>query len=136
MNRKSLLASLAVISLAASAAAQPAPAGPAPSFSPEAFRAHVTFLADDLLEGREAGTRGYDIAARYVATQFEALGLRPAAAGQWQQPVALGRFTMAGTPTITVNGHVFTQGREMIMRTSPDTAAAALDAGLVFVGYG
>ncbi|HEY5710288.1 MAG TPA: M28 family metallopeptidase [Allosphingosinicella sp.] len=135
MNCKQALAGLAAISLAASAVAQPA-APPAPVFSADAFRAHVTFLADDLLEGREAGTRGYDIAARYVATQFEALGLRPAAAGQWQQPVALGRFTMAGTPTITVNGRLLTQGREMIMRTSPDTRALALDAGLVFVGYG
>ena len=36
-------------------------------FSAERFKAHVTFLADDLLEGREAGTRGHEIAARYIA---------------------------------------------------------------------
>lgn len=47
----------------------PAFAGPqgAAAFSSDRLRAHVEFLADDLLEGREAGTRGYDIAARYVA---------------------------------------------------------------------
>ncbi len=72
-----LLAGLAALSLSASAIAQsPAPAAQAaaatPDFSADAFRAHVTFLADDLLEGREAGTRGYDIASRYVATQFAA----------------------------------------------------------------
>ena len=44
-----------------------------PSFSPDRFRAHVAFLADDLLEGRESGTRGHEIAARYVASQFDAL---------------------------------------------------------------
>jgi hypothetical protein len=27
----------------------------------QAIRAHTAFLADDLLEGREAGERGYDI---------------------------------------------------------------------------
>lgn len=43
----------------------------------EAIRAHVEFLADDLLEGRRAGTRGYDLAAAYVATQFRLLGLEP-----------------------------------------------------------
>ena len=136
MNCKALLAGLAAISLAASSGAQPVPPAPAPTFSADAFRAHVTFLADDLLEGREAGTRGFDIAARYVATQFEALGLRPAANGTWQQPVMLGRFTLAGTPTVTVGGHVFTQGREMMMRASPDTSPLAAEAGLVFVGYG
>jgi hypothetical protein len=30
----------------------------------------MSFLADDLLEGRESGTRGYDIAANYVASQY------------------------------------------------------------------
>lgn len=44
----------------------------------EAIRAHVEFLADDLLEGRATASRGYDIAARYVATQFRAAGLFPA----------------------------------------------------------
>jgi len=32
--------------------------------SPDRIRAHVQFLADDLLEGRGTGTRGGDIAAR------------------------------------------------------------------------
>ena len=44
---------------------------------PQAVRAHVTFLADDLLEGRDTGSRGYDIAANYVAAQFIAMGLKP-----------------------------------------------------------
>src|ERR1700693_4672453 len=42
------------------------------------FRAHMAFLADDLLEGRGTGARGHEIAARYVAAQFEAIGLKPA----------------------------------------------------------
>ena len=59
------------------AAAQPGPAADA-AFSPEAFRAHVAYLADDRLEGRDTGSRSHEIAARYVADQFAALGLRPA----------------------------------------------------------
>jgi len=38
----------------------------------------MNFLADDLLEGRGTGTRGYQLAANYVRTQFEAMGLKPA----------------------------------------------------------
>jgi Peptidase family M28/PA domain len=56
----------------------------------DAFRAHVAFLADDLLEGRDTGSRGYDLAALYVASQLQAMGLEPAGAkGSWLQPVPL-----------------------------------------------
>lgn len=44
---------------------------------PQALRADMQFLADDLLEGRGTGTRGHEIAAKFVATQFEAMGLEP-----------------------------------------------------------
>jgi hypothetical protein len=135
-----LLAGLAAFSLAASSLAQPAPPpapAPTPEFSADAFRAHVTFLADDLLEGREAGSRGYDIAARYVATQFAALGLQPGAGGgNWYQRVEFIRYVPQGEATLRIGGRVFTHGREMIMRASADPAPLALSARLVFVGYG
>lgn len=44
------------------------------------LRAHVRFLSDDLLEGRGPGARGGILAAKYIASQFEALGLEPATA--------------------------------------------------------
>src|SRR5262245_19493183 len=44
------------------------------------LRAHVKYLADDLLEGRGPGSRGGTLAAKYIAAQFEALGLEPASA--------------------------------------------------------
>src|SRR5271155_2584901 len=50
----------------------------AASIDPEKIRAHVRFLADDLLEGRGPGTRGGDIAAKYIGTQFALYGLQPA----------------------------------------------------------
>ena len=40
--------------------------------------AHVQFLADDKLEGRQAGSEGYRKAVEYVQTAFERLGLKPA----------------------------------------------------------
>jgi hypothetical protein len=45
---------------------------------PEAMRADMRFLADDLLEGRGTGTRGHEIAAKFMASEFEAMGLEPA----------------------------------------------------------
>jgi Peptidase family M28 len=135
MSLRMLVAGFAALSLSISAPAQQATA-PDPAFSAEAFRAHVAFLADDLLEGREAGTRGFDIAARYVATQFEALGLTPGANGGWYQPVDFVQVTLAGAPALTVAGRTFTQGRDIAMRAGADAAPLSLEAPLVFAGYG
>ena len=56
----------------------------------DAIEAHITFLADDLLEGRGTGTPGYELAALYVASQFQQLGLKPGGASNaWFQSVPL-----------------------------------------------
>jgi Zn-dependent M28 family amino/carboxypeptidase len=42
------------------------------------IRAHVKFLASDLLEGRGVGVRGGDLATEYIATQLALIGAKPA----------------------------------------------------------
>ena len=54
----------------------PAARAAAASIDPEKIRAHVRFLSLDLLEGRGPGTRGAELAAEYIATQFALDGLR------------------------------------------------------------
>src|ERR1700684_2012177 len=49
-----------------------------PAPDPQMIRAHVKFLASDLLEGRGPGQRGSDLAAEYISAQFESYGLKPA----------------------------------------------------------
>ena len=122
--------------LALTATATSAQTGFQPEFTPEAFRAHVAFLADDLVEGRKPGPRGYDLAARYVAAQFEALGLRPGNQGSWYQPVQFVRYGVGGTPTISVGADTFAHGREAVFRPSAESGPLSLNAPLVFVGYG
>ena len=54
------------------------------------MREHVRFLSLDLLEGRGPGTRGGELAAQYIATQFALAGLKPAGdGGTYFQPVPL-----------------------------------------------
>jgi hypothetical protein len=48
------------------------------AIDPERIRAHVQYLSDDLLEGRYPGLRGGELAAKYIATQFALVGLKPA----------------------------------------------------------
>src|ERR1700743_740472 len=56
-------------------------------FSGDAWWAHVQFLADDNLEGRETGSEGLRKAQAYVVDQFKKAGLDPAGTKGFYQPV-------------------------------------------------
>src|ERR1700689_1857210 len=59
--------------------------------SGERMRAHVKFLASDLLEGRGVGARGGELATEYIAAQFALLGAKPFGDnGTYFQKVSLG----------------------------------------------
>jgi hypothetical protein len=53
------------------------------------LRGDVSFLASDLLEGRDTPSRGLDIAGEYIAAQFRRLGLEPAGDDGYFQSVVL-----------------------------------------------
>ena len=42
------------------------------------LRAHIEFLASDLMRGRQPGSSEYNIAADYVVSQYRQMGLLPA----------------------------------------------------------
>ena len=48
------------------------------AITPGSLLGHVSFLASDLLEGRDTPSRGLDVAAEYIASRFRAAGLEPA----------------------------------------------------------
>jgi hypothetical protein len=138
MRRTGLLVGASLMLLAAAPAfAQPA----APKAQASNIKAHVTFLADDLMEGRDAGSRGYDIAANYVVSQFSQLGLKPAGEkGGFFQTVPLaavrgrdeGRFVLTGK-----GGEVtLAPGVDIITAKPFGPADLTVAAPLVFVGYG
>jgi hypothetical protein len=119
--------------LATSASAQTA----APEFTADRFRSHVVFLADDLMEGRDAGTRGYDLAASYVATRFLGLGLQPGGdQGSWYQQVPFIEATRAGEASVTIGGRTFDTAKHVAIGASTTATAQELTAPAVFVGYG
>jgi hypothetical protein len=131
-----LLAAFALLALSLPVASS-AQQDTAPVFAPEAFRAHVEFLADDLLEGRDTGTRGYDIAAKYVATRFQALGLEPGANGSWYQQVPFAVANLTGVPPrVTIGGRVFAHGQDVLVGPTVMEASQNVEAPVVFVGYG
>lgn len=112
-----------------------------PAVNPKAIEAHMRFLADDLLNGREAGTREYEIAARYVAAQFALMGVEPKGVDGYLQAVPLRRSMLElGSPHFTLFG----KDGETELRFRDDFLTFAslshervdVRAPLVFVGYG
>src|SRR5580658_9203731 len=127
----------------------PAAVAAAASIDPEKIRAHVKFLSLDLLEGRGPGTRGGELAAEYIATQFALDGLEPAGDdGTYFQHVPLYavhtiedktqtsfEVTNAkggnGTGTIPLS-----YGSDIVLKDQTGQASTDIDAPIVFVGYG
>ncbi|HUL15535.1 MAG TPA: M28 family peptidase [Terriglobales bacterium] len=114
----------------------------APAFRPEDIRAHVKFLSSDLLEGRGTGARGGDIAADYIATQFDLDGLKPAGDGgtYFQRVPMVGVETMPDTTFQLVpdKGEPLTLKNldEYVVNNERQTEIADIDAPIVFVGFG
>lgn len=128
------------VSCSAGSGQESTPAGaPLPPVSTAAMDAHLKYLADDLLEGRAPATRGGMLASRYIAAQFEALGLEPAGpGGSYYQPVALVGMTPQpslawGTAGATRNLRFLDEFVAWAERPERHITA---DGELVFVGYG
>src|SRR5579884_675285 len=111
-------------------------------FSAERIRAHVKFLSSDLLEGRGTGQRGGDIAAEYIATQFELDGLKPAGDnGTYFQNVPMvGVRTMPETSftLVPATGEpvALKNFEDFVTSNESQTPVADFDAPIVFVGFG
>src|SRR4051794_34849800 len=109
--------------------------------SGERIRAHVKFLASDLLEGRGVGTRGGDLATEYIATQFALAGAKPAGDnGTYFQKVPLVGVETKPTAQLTamVKGKTvpFRWAEEFVGTTRRQQPEVDFDAEAIFVGHG
>ncbi len=94
----------------------------------EHIRSHISYLADDKLQGRRAGSPGEQLAANYIGSQFEKIGLKPAGDNNsWLQAFTIndGQQVNAGTLMI-VNGHDLRQGKDFFpLCYSPNASTEA-----------
>ncbi|MBS1949999.1 MAG: M28 family peptidase [Cytophagales bacterium] len=109
--------------------------------SPDAIKAHMTFLSDDLLEGRKPGTRGFALASKYMESQFIALGLLPGNGSSYIQSVPLvkGWVEEKGSGLTIIDGNnkeemVF--GKDFLLSPYFPLENSTVNAPLVFVGFG
>ena len=120
----------------------PAEKAAAAAIRPELLRAHIRFLASDLLEGRLPATPGDRLAQEYVATQMEALSLEPAGDGKtYFQPFELIGVTTKspGTLTLAHGGDRLDlkYSAEFVAFSGTEEPESRLEnVELLFVGYG
>ncbi len=141
MIRKLLIGGLAAaLSLTASAHDHDAAST---AFQPDTQRikSHLFFLADDLLEGRDTGSRGHDIAALYIATEFAKYGLTPAGTDGFMQDVQFRKSVLVQeSPEFTITTDDGTTSldypKQYLMGPSLLSENSAVEAEMVFVGYG
>lgn len=113
----------------------------APGVKAANIRAHIEFLADDLLEGREAGTRGHDIAAQYVASQFKLMGLKPGGTEGYFQPIrfmtsrALGEEASV-TLRLSSGDIALVYKDDFVVGAGYGKAEESVTADAVFAGFG
>jgi hypothetical protein len=137
-----LSAALALPDVGVRAAADPKSAQSVPKMTGAQVRAHIEFLADDLMEGREAGTRGFDLAAHYVATMLKSAGLQPAADdGTYFQKVPLRKSTLASSQLslTSKSGGAAAEIRipdEGVVLSNHKLADVTVTGDVVFAGYG
>ena len=100
------------------------------------LEAHVRFLADDALEGRAAGTRGYDVAALYVAERFRAIGLEPGGDdGLFFQSVPLLEYQLGSIASLAIGDLELAKGEDYLVYASGKSSTIDMRASLVFAGF-
>jgi hypothetical protein len=130
---------LLLFTFAAACLAQQNP--PTTHFDGKSWWAHVKFLADDSLEGRNTGSEGLRKAQAYAVEQLQKAGLEPAGTDGFYQPVHFTQFqvdesksslaliTNRQSQPLSFSDDAFISSRAT--RSSVNVAAP-----LVFIGYG
>jgi len=108
------------------------------------LRDHIFYLASDDLEGRYTGSMGYEIAAKYCASQFAAAGLQPIITDgngdpTWLQTVPMANRTVNGPPTMELTAKTgfwrFTSGEDFKIVEGEMSGALGSQLEVVFIGY-
>jgi Zn-dependent M28 family amino/carboxypeptidase len=110
-------------------------------FDGNSWWAHVKFLADDALEGRDTGSEGLRKAQAYAVEQLQKAGVEPAGANGYYQPVRLEQFEVdeaKSSLALSANGQSkpLSFADDAFFSTRSTHASVILSAPLVFVGYG
>ncbi|MFB9242128.1 M28 family peptidase [Massilia antarctica] len=136
-----LVSTALATSLAAAFPAYAAGAASVPIVKEAPLRAHLSFLSSDVLEGRGTGQRGGDLTVAYLESQALAAGLKPGNGGSFRQSVKIAGVKAtpdSSSVALEAGGkaQALTFGKDWVWAPGDAKPVHAMDAELVFVGYG
>ena len=109
--------------------------------TPDALLSHIKTLASDEFEGRAPGSKGEELAIKYIADQFKSIGLKPGNPdGSYFQEVPLAGIKSDPKMQFVVSGRP-----PMDLKVADDFVASSArlqneikvnNSDIVFVGYG
>jgi hypothetical protein len=102
--------------------------------SEESLRGNLSILASDALEGRETGKRGQKMAAAFIKSHFEELGLAGPVNGEFFQPVNL--YTSKPKDVYLKAGGSKIQNFQEVVYYGSAATEGEVSIPLVFVGQG
>lgn len=117
------------------------PAFPKPNFNRESIQRHLNFLGSDLFEGRGTGTTGGNLAAKYLALEFDQIKLKPIGNNNTyyqyvpihgSKPLASSKLeieTISQNVTLNLND-------DYILLQAGEQTFLPIPFPIVFVGYG
>jgi Zn-dependent M28 family amino/carboxypeptidase len=110
----------------------------AAALSADVMRGHLEFLADDALEGRAPGTRGGELAQKYIGSQFRRLGLEPAGdSGTYYQRVPIISLTPTPALAVTAPSSIPLKWKDdYVLWSMRNDSTVSVSGPAVFVGYG
>lgn len=112
------------------------------TIQPNRIQANMTFLADDLLQGRQPGTKGFALASKYIETEMLSIGLQSGennATYLQKVPLLKGVVNKAESQFIIKTGEketTLTSNIDFLLRPNLNNTISEVNAPLVFVGFG
>ncbi len=136
---RNMLSAILILACAISSPAQQNSA--ASHFDGNSWWAHVKFLADDSLEGRDTGSEGLRKAEAYAVEQLQKAGLEPAGANGFYQPVRFNQYEVdeaKSSLALVANGQAKTLSfaYDAFISSRATRNSTTISAPLVFIGYG
>ncbi len=131
------LGALASLGIVSAALAVP----PTPGLTDAGFRASVATLSSDAFEGRKPGQAGEVKTLNWIESEFKHLGLKPARADGYRQPVMLVEIKADPSAQLEINGAngkltlAYADDAVVWTRRVRETAGLS-QSPLVFVGHG
>lgn len=93
---------------------------------------NLTIIASDALEGRETGKRGQKMAAAFIASAFQELGLSGPVNGNYYQPLSLYK---TGAPIVSLQKDGAALSNEEYEYIGKNDTQGMVTVPIVFVGY-